>query len=76
LSQPNFIFRDMSPVAIVDWDGTRPGIRVCNFAWLIVSIPADKVAFLGDAALDPPEELNAQAHEAARVFLAAHTPRH
>jgi hypothetical protein len=23
------------------------------FAWLIVSIPANKVAFLGDAAIDP-----------------------
>ncbi len=25
LSQPNFIFRDMIPVAIIDWDGTCPG---------------------------------------------------
>jgi Phosphotransferase enzyme family len=36
LSQPNFIFRgpdtDMIPVAIIDWDGTRPGTRVANFA--------------------------------------------
>jgi Phosphotransferase enzyme family len=35
LSQPNFIFRargpDMLPVAIIDWDGTRPGGRVANF---------------------------------------------
>jgi aminoglycoside phosphotransferase (APT) family kinase protein len=31
LSQPNFIFRDMSPVAIIDWDGTRPGTRLSNF---------------------------------------------
>jgi hypothetical protein len=35
LSQPNFIFRargpDMLPVAIIDWDGTRPGTRVANF---------------------------------------------
>jgi hypothetical protein len=32
LSQPNFIFRDMIPVAIIDWDGTRPGTRIENFA--------------------------------------------
>jgi len=32
LSQPNFIFRDMIPVAIIDWDGTCPGTRVANFA--------------------------------------------
>lgn len=44
------------------------------FTWLIVSIPANKVAFLGDRALDSPEELNAQADEAARVFLAAYSP--
>jgi hypothetical protein len=32
LSQPNFIFRDLIPVAIVDWDGTSPGTRLSNFA--------------------------------------------
>jgi hypothetical protein len=32
LSQPNLIFRDMIPVAIIDWDGTRPGTRLDNFA--------------------------------------------
>jgi hypothetical protein len=32
LSLPNFIFRNMSPIAIIDWDGTRPGTRVYNFA--------------------------------------------
>src|SRR5215471_5836137 len=32
LSQPNFIFRDMIPIAIIDWDGTRPGTRLANFA--------------------------------------------
>jgi len=32
LSQPNFIFRDMIPVAIIDWDGTSPGTRLANFA--------------------------------------------
>jgi len=31
LSQPNFVFRDMTPIAIIDWDGTRPGTRVSNF---------------------------------------------
>ena len=25
LSQPNFIFRDMVPIAIIDWDVTDPG---------------------------------------------------
>jgi hypothetical protein len=32
LSQPNFIFQAMIPVAIIDWDGIRPGTRVANFA--------------------------------------------
>jgi hypothetical protein len=32
LSQPNFVFREEIPVAIIDWDGTRPGTRVENFA--------------------------------------------
>jgi Ser/Thr protein kinase RdoA (MazF antagonist) len=32
LSQPNFIFRDMIPVAIIDWDTVVPGIRLANFA--------------------------------------------
>jgi hypothetical protein len=32
LSQPNFIFRDKIPVAIIDWDGTAPGTRLANFA--------------------------------------------
>lgn len=32
LSQPNFVFRDMIPVAIIDWDGTAPGTRLSNFA--------------------------------------------
>lgn len=31
LSQPTFIFRNMIPVAIIDWDGTRPGTRLANF---------------------------------------------
>jgi hypothetical protein len=32
LSQPNFVFRDGIPIAIIDWDVTRPGSRVANFA--------------------------------------------
>jgi hypothetical protein len=32
LSQQNFIFRDMIPVAIIDWDRTCPGTRLDNFA--------------------------------------------
>ena len=43
LSQPNFIFRvldnEMIPVAIIDWDGTRPGTRAANlaeFLWAFV----------------------------------------
>ena len=32
LSQPNFIFRDMILVAIIDWEGTHPGTRLHNFA--------------------------------------------
>src|SRR5262245_51172161 len=39
LSQPNFVFRDMIPVAIIDWDSTRPGTRVENlgeFLWAFV----------------------------------------
>ena len=39
LSQPNFIFRDLRPVAIIDWDGTRPGTRLENvaaFLWAFV----------------------------------------
>ena len=31
LSQQNFVFRDMIPVAIIDWDGTCPGTRLANF---------------------------------------------
>jgi Phosphotransferase enzyme family len=39
LSQPNFVFRDMTPVAIIDWDGTAPGTRLMNvadFLWAFV----------------------------------------
>jgi hypothetical protein len=39
LAQQNFIFRDMIPVAIIDWDGTAPGTRLVNvaeFLWAFV----------------------------------------
>jgi hypothetical protein len=39
LSQPNFVFREMIPVAIIDWDGTQPGTRASNlggFLWAFV----------------------------------------
>jgi len=39
LSQPNFVFRDLIPVAIIDWDTTRPGTRLENlgdFLWAFV----------------------------------------
>jgi hypothetical protein len=32
LSQPNFVCRDMIPIAIIDWDVTRPGSRSANLA--------------------------------------------
>ncbi|WP_433516901.1 TetR/AcrR family transcriptional regulator [Nonomuraea sp. CA-143628] len=44
------------------------------FTWLIASIPANRAAFLGDAAAGTPEELNALADEGTRVFLAAYAP--
>ncbi len=56
------------PLAVEDPDGAA-----YLFTWLAASIPTNKVAFLGDAALDLPDELTAQADEAARVFLAAYT---
>src|SRR5262245_33934590 len=39
LSQPNFVFRDLVPIAIIDWDTTHPGTRVENlgeFLWAFV----------------------------------------
>jgi hypothetical protein len=39
LSQPNFVFRDLVPIGIIDWDSTRPGTRVENlgdFLWAFV----------------------------------------
>jgi TetR/AcrR family transcriptional repressor of mexJK operon len=44
------------------------------FTWLIIAIPANKAAFLGDGAVDPEPELIKHADEAVRVFLAAYGP--
>lgn len=41
------------------------------FTWLVVSIPANRAAFLGDGAVGSDAELIAHADEGARVFLAA-----
>ncbi len=43
-----------------------------TFTWLIVSIPSNRVAFLGDEEVGSEEELMALAEEGARVFLAAY----
>lgn len=59
LSQPNFVLRNMSPVAIIDWDGTKPGPRRDNlgdFLWAFVH-PAlygdgEPAAQMLEAALD------------------------
>jgi hypothetical protein len=51
LSQPNFVFRDLIPIAIIDWDVTGPGSRVANladFLWAFVH-PA---VYSGDEAAD------------------------
>ena len=45
------------------------------FTWLIIAIPANKVAFLGDRAVDTEPELIRHADEAVRAFLAAYGPR-
>jgi TetR/AcrR family transcriptional repressor of mexJK operon len=41
------------------------------FTWLVVSTPTNRVAFMGDSATYPPEELAELADEGTRVFLAA-----
>jgi hypothetical protein len=50
LSQPNFVFRDMSPVAIIDWDGTSPGSRRSNFAEFLWAFVHPAVYGDGEAA--------------------------
>jgi TetR/AcrR family transcriptional repressor of mexJK operon len=42
------------------------------FTWLVISIPSNRVAFLGDGAVGSPAELDALAEEGARIFLAAY----
>ncbi|WP_410656982.1 TetR/AcrR family transcriptional regulator [Amycolatopsis sp. lyj-112] len=42
------------------------------FAWLVVSIPLQRTAFMGNAAVGTKAELNEVADEGARVFLAAY----
>jgi TetR/AcrR family transcriptional regulator, mexJK operon transcriptional repressor len=44
------------------------------FTWLVVSVPSNRVAFLGDDALGSQEELAELADEGARIFLTAHLP--
>jgi hypothetical protein len=50
LSQPNFIFRDMIPVAIIDWDGTAPGTRLSNFGEFLWAFVHPAVYGEGEAA--------------------------
>lgn len=45
-----------------------------TYTWLVVSIPANRVAFFGDAATYTTDELHTLADEAARIFLAAYRP--
>lgn len=33
--RPNFVFRDMTPVAIIDWDGTKPSSRRDNLGGFV-----------------------------------------
>jgi hypothetical protein len=50
LSQSNFVFRDMTPVAIIDWDGTSPGSRRSNFADFLWAFVHPAVYGEGEAA--------------------------
>ena len=43
-----------------------------TFAWLVVAVPSNRVAFLGDGAAGSQAELAALADEGARIFLAAY----
>jgi hypothetical protein len=51
---------------------TEPEQAANLFTWLVIAIPANRVAFLGDAAAGAESELLAHADEGARVFLAAY----
>lgn len=50
LAQQNFIFRDMVPVGIIDWDGTKPGPRRLNFAQFLWAFVHPAVYGDGDQA--------------------------
>ena len=50
----------------------NPEQAAYTFTWLIVSIPSNRAAFLGDGAVGSEDELMALADEGARVFLAAY----
>jgi hypothetical protein len=52
LSQPNFVFRHMIPIAIIDWDGTRPGSRMSTFADFLWAFVHPAVYGDGDPAAD------------------------
>jgi len=52
LSQPNFVFRDLVPVAIIDWDGTKPGTRLENLAALLWAFVHPAVYGEGEPAAD------------------------
>jgi hypothetical protein len=52
LSQPNFVFRDMIPIAIIDWDGTAPGTRLSNLADFLWAFVHPGLYGEGDAAAD------------------------
>jgi TetR/AcrR family transcriptional regulator, mexJK operon transcriptional repressor len=69
LSQALNTLTDRGLLAVAD-----PDRAASIFTWLIVSIPANRVAFLGDAAVGAQQELIAHAEEGARVFLAAYGP--
>jgi TetR/AcrR family transcriptional regulator, mexJK operon transcriptional repressor len=56
-------------------DVKDPESAAYMFAWLIIAIPANKAAFLGDAAADPEAGLIKHADEGVRVFLAAYGPQ-
>jgi Phosphotransferase enzyme family len=83
LSQPNFVFRDMSPVAIIDWDGTKPGRRRDNlgdFLWAFVH-PAvygdgEPAARMLDAALEGYGWVGEGIVEAMRAAVRGFVDRH
>lgn len=51
-----------------------PMLAANHFAWLIVSIPVNRVMFCGDDTRFTPAELDHYADAAVRVFSAAYRP--